>query len=65
MLDINDLDETLPAPVECDMTRLAASGAIADHHLELRASDTARIVVNRVREYREGMQFASMRTLDV
>ncbi|WP_233837745.1 DUF2252 domain-containing protein [Paraburkholderia sp. ZP32-5] len=66
IFDINDLDETLPAPFEWDLKRLAASVAIAGHHLELPASDTARIAVDLVREYRERMHdYASMRTLDV
>ncbi|WP_042259195.1 DUF2252 domain-containing protein [Paraburkholderia heleia] len=66
IFDINDLDETLPAPFEWDLKRLAASVAIAGQHLELPSSDTARIAVDLVREYRERMHdYASMRVLDV
>ncbi|WP_213309009.1 DUF2252 domain-containing protein [Paraburkholderia sacchari] len=66
IFDINDLDETLPAPFEWDLKRLAASVVIAAEHLELPHSDTARIVNDLVRQYRERMQdYAFMRVLDV
>jgi uncharacterized protein (DUF2252 family) len=66
IFDINDLDETLPAPFEWDLKRLAASVVVAAQHLELPYSDTTRISTDLVREYRERMHdFASMRALDV
>jgi hypothetical protein len=66
IFDINDLDETLPAPFEWDLKRLAASVVIAAQHLELPNSDAARIVIDLVREYRERMQnYSGMRALDV
>ena len=66
IFDINDLDETLPAPWEWDLKRLAASVVIAAQHLELAASDASRICIDLVREYRERMaNYASMRALDV
>src|SRR5512142_2885605 len=66
IFDINDLDETLPAPWEWDLKRLAASVAIAAQHLRLAESDVARIAVDCAREYRERMaDYAAMRTLDV
>jgi uncharacterized protein (DUF2252 family) len=66
IFDINDLDETLPAPFEWDLKRLAASVVIAAQHLRLPDSDTARTVIDVVREYRERMaDYASMRALDV
>ncbi|MEM5341401.1 DUF2252 domain-containing protein [Paraburkholderia azotifigens] len=66
IFDINDLDETLPAPFEWDLKRLAASVVIAAQHLELPASDTARAATDLVREYRERMHdYAQMRALDV
>lgn len=66
IFDINDLDETLPAPFEWDLKRLAASVVIAAQHLELPYSDTTRISTDLVREYRERMHdFASMRAFDV
>jgi len=66
IFDINDLDETLPAPFEWDLKRLAASVVIAAQHLELPYSDTTRVATDLVREYRERMHdYASMRALDV
>ncbi|ASV99453.1 DUF2252 domain-containing protein [Paraburkholderia aromaticivorans] len=66
IFDINDLDETLPAPFEWDLKRLAASVVIAAQHLELPYGDTTRITMDLVREYRERMHdYASMRALDV
>ncbi|CAM2173641.1 DUF2252 domain-containing protein [Paraburkholderia sacchari] len=66
IFDINDLDETLPAPFEWDLKRLAASVVIAAQHLELPASDADRVAMDLVREYREQMHdYAGMRTLDV
>ena len=66
VFDINDLDETLPAPFEWDLKRLAASVVIAAEYLKLPASDAARVATDAVREYRERMEnFASMRALDV
>jgi len=66
VFDINDLDETLPAPWEWDLKRLAASVVIAAQHLRLADSDASRVVTDVVREYRERMtDYASMRALDV
>jgi uncharacterized protein (DUF2252 family) len=66
IFDINDLDETLPAPWEWDLKRLAASVVIAAQHLRLADSDAARVATDLVREYRERMtNYASMRALDV
>lgn len=66
IFDINDLDETLPAPFEWDLKRLAASVVIAAQYLSLPQSDAARTVTDVVREYRERMlDYASMRALDV
>jgi len=66
IFDINDLDETLPAPFEWDLKRLAASVVIAAQFLRLGASDAARAATDLVREYRERMaDYASMRALDV
>jgi uncharacterized protein (DUF2252 family) len=64
VFDINDLDETLPAPFEWDLKRLAASVVIAAQHLRLPDSDAARVATDLVREYRERVaDYASM--LDV
>ncbi|TDN70142.1 DUF2252 domain-containing protein [Paraburkholderia sp. BL10I2N1] len=66
IFDINDLDETLPAPFEWDLKRLAASLVIAAQYLEFPSSETIRIISGLVREYRERMHdYASMRALDV
>lgn len=66
IFDINDLDETLPAPFEWDLKRLAASVAIAAEHLALPKSDAARVVTDVVREYRDRMfNYGWMRALDV
>jgi uncharacterized protein (DUF2252 family) len=66
IFDINDLDETLPAPFEWDLKRLAASVVIAARYLEHPSSDAARMATDLVREYRERMiDYASMRALDV
>ena len=66
VFDINDLDETLPAPFEWDLKRLAASLVIAAQHLDLPSSDAARVATDLVRAYRERMtDYASMRALDI
>lgn len=66
IFDINDLDETLPAPWEWDLKRLAASVVIAAQHLRLPDSDAARVATDVAREYRERMaDYASMRALEV
>ena len=66
IFDINDLDETLPAPFEWDLKRLSASVVIAAQHLELPHSDAVRIVTDLVREYRERIHdYGYMRALDV
>jgi uncharacterized protein (DUF2252 family) len=66
VFDINDLDETLPAPFEWDLKRLATSVVIAARHLGLPDSDGARAATAVAREYREQMgNYASMRALEV
>jgi len=66
IFDVNDLDETLPAPFEWDLKRLAASVVIAAQFLRLHDSDAAHIATDVAREYRERMaNYASMRALDV
>jgi uncharacterized protein (DUF2252 family) len=66
VFDINDPDETLPAPFEWDLKRLVASVVIAAQHLRLPDSDAARVATDLVCEYRERMaDYGSMRALDV
>ena len=66
VFDINDLDETLPAPWEWDLKRLATSLVIAAQHLQLAESDAARIAADVACRYREKIaDYAAMRALDV
>lgn len=66
IFDINDLDETLPAPWEWDVKRLTASVVIAAHHLRLTESEAARAATGTVRAYRERMaDYSSMPALAV
>jgi uncharacterized protein (DUF2252 family) len=62
----NDFDETLPAPWEWDVKRMAASVEIAAREIGLPASRRRRLVSDCVREYREAMRaFARVSHLDV
>jgi len=66
IFDINDLDETLPAPWEWDVKRLAASIVIAARHLELPDSAAARATTAAVCSYREHMiDYSSLPALEV
>jgi uncharacterized protein (DUF2252 family) len=66
IFDINDLDETLPAPWEWDLKRLVASVVIAARHLQLSETEAAKVATSTVRAYRERMaDYSSMRALDV
>jgi len=66
IFDINDFDETLPAPWEWDLKRLAASVVVAGRHLGLRESHSARAASATVRSYREHItDYSSMRALEV
>ncbi len=66
VFDINDLDETLPAPWEWDVKRLATSIIIAGRDIRLSDSEAARAAKATVRSYRERMyDYAGMRALDV
>jgi len=66
VFDINDFDETLPAPWEWDLKRLAASVVLAGRHLRLSESESARAAIATARSYREHMaDYASMRALEV
>ena len=53
--DINDFDETLPAPWEWDVKRLAASFACAGRHIGLKVTESAKAVRAAVRFYRTSM----------
>ena len=63
---INDLDETLPAPWEWDLKRLATSFVIACRDNGLSESVAKDAVLNCVSSYREHMaEFAEMKVLDL
>jgi uncharacterized protein (DUF2252 family) len=66
VFDVNDFDETLPAPFEWDVKRLAASFAVAAREKELRDRDAYTAARLSVRSYRtEIANYAAMRFLDV
>src|SRR6202167_5537899 len=66
MFDLNDFDETLPAPWEWDVKRLAVSMLIAAQDCDFGARDQERIVLGTVEGYRTAMRgFAGMKNLDV
>jgi uncharacterized protein (DUF2252 family) len=66
IFDIHDLDETLPAPWEWDVKRLAASFVIASRNNNLSEPVAREAVLNCVRSYREHMaELSSMNVMDV
>jgi uncharacterized protein (DUF2252 family) len=63
---INDLDETLPAPWEWDLKRLAASFVIACRDNGFKDATAKDAVMTCVRTYREAMaEFSQMKTLEL
>lgn len=66
VFDANDFDETLPAPWEWDIKRLATSMIIGSRANGYTPSQARATALGAVRSYRESMAtFASMRLLDV
>jgi uncharacterized protein (DUF2252 family) len=66
IFDLNDLDETLPAPWEWDVKRLAASFILACRHNRFSDAVARDSTLVCVRSYREAMtQFSQMRALEV
>jgi len=66
VFDVNDFDETLPAPFEWDLKRLAASFAVAAREREFADRDAHTAARLAVRSYRTEMfRYASMRFLKV
>ena len=66
IFSINDLDETLPAPWEWDVKRLAASFVIACRNNNLKDSIATETVLECIRSYRENMMiFSEMRTMEL
>ena len=59
VFDMNDFDETLPAPWEWDVKRLAASFAVAARDNKLSDDDGRDAVVECVRAYREHLRECS------
>lgn len=65
VFDINDFDETLPAPWEWDVKRLAASFVIAARNNGFIKKDARECAERCVRSYREHMaDYAEMHVLD-
>jgi uncharacterized protein (DUF2252 family) len=66
IFSINDLDETLPAPWEWDVKRLAASFVVACRDNGLKDAAARDVAMDCVRTYREAMaEFSTMRTLEL
>jgi uncharacterized protein (DUF2252 family) len=66
VFDINDFDETLPAPWEWDVKRLAASLEIAGRDNGFSAKQRRTVVLAALRRYREAMRaFSTQSNLDV
>jgi uncharacterized protein (DUF2252 family) len=66
VFDINDLDETLPAPWEWDLKRLAASVVLAGRHIQLKQGESAAAARAAVSSYREHMaEYAFMKALEI
>jgi len=66
IFSINDLDETLPAPWEWDVKRLAASFVVACRDNGLSAAMATDAVLTCVRSYRESMaEFSELKTLEL
>ena len=55
VFDVNDFDETLPAPWEWDVKRLAASVVLAARNLQIGDPQASQVVRGTVRAYRERM----------
>jgi uncharacterized protein (DUF2252 family) len=66
IFSINDLDETLPAPWEWDLKRLAASFVVACRDNQLKGAVARDVALTCVRTYRESMaEFSQLKTLEL
>ncbi len=66
VFDINDFDETLNAPWEWDVKRLATSIVLAGREMGMRESHCSAAVRGMVKSYRDHMgEYALMRALEV
>jgi uncharacterized protein (DUF2252 family) len=66
VFDINDFDETLPAPFEWDVKRLAASIVVAGRYRDFSEKDNKKAAFTAVKTYTDKIrEFASLHQLDV
>jgi uncharacterized protein (DUF2252 family) len=66
LFSINDLDETLPAPWEWDVKRLAASFIVACRDRRINDGTGKDVVMSCMRSYRESMaEFSQLKTLEL
>ncbi len=66
VFDVNDFDETLPAPWEWDIKRLATSVVVAGRHINLSAKNCSEAARMAACSYREHMsKYAQMNPLEV
>src|SRR5271166_412563 len=66
IFDINDFDETLPAPWEWDLKRLGASLIAAGRYIGLKERDSRAAALSAARSYRRSMaRYADMRAMEV
>ncbi len=66
VFDTNDFDETLPAPWEWDVKRMAASVVIAARENGFTPAEARKSTLDAVKAYREAIaRHASMRLLDI
>ena len=66
IFDVNDFDETLRAPWEWDVKRLATSVVLAGRELDIGEKRCRRAAVSTVRSYRESMRaYSGMTALDL
>jgi len=62
VFDMNDFDETLPAPWEWDVKRLSVSFAVAAHNSRFSEKEAKAVAMECVRSYREHMRELSKRS---
>jgi uncharacterized protein (DUF2252 family) len=66
VFDINDFDETLPAPFEWDVKRLAASVIVAGRYKQFSDKDSKKAAFSAVKIYSQKIrEFAMMRQLEI
>jgi uncharacterized protein (DUF2252 family) len=66
IFDVNDFDETLHAPWEWDVKRLAASTVLAAREIDLGEKRCRKAALSSVRSYRESMQmYSQMSSLEL